>query len=189
MSDLVHPQRALILGGGSTVWKDIQAWEAIYGKPWDGRVIVANDIGAHWPGEIDVWVSLHANKIAKWQELRAANGHAGSRAYETWGKVGHGAFAQHTVIPWAGGSSGMLAVQVARDIGCTRAVLCGIPMTATAHFQESKENFQRVWAACNAHWKVWPRHADKMLGWVKSMSGRTRELLGPPTLAWLLEEK
>lgn len=185
-----RPDWALILGGASCVWDDVAAWEAEYGREWDGLVIVANDIGAHWSRPIDHWVSLHPEKIARWQELRRELQHDVGPAPHTWGRQFRmynqaPRVTDEALVPWAGGSSGMFAVQVAHTIGCRRAILCGIPMTMTPHFTESRERFHAQWVQANGHWKAWGRYLPKMTGWVRSMSGRTRELLGAPTREWL----
>jgi len=178
----------MIIGGASCVWEDILALEELYGGEWNGLIIVANDIGVHWPYEIDAWVSLHGPKLQQWRQLRVQQQRSNSRPFQTWGKDNHRAFVDRVVKPWASGSSGMLAAQVAQELKCTRAVLCGVPMTPTAHFAQTQERFAPEWQQANAHWKSWPRQLGKMQGWVKSMSGRTQELLCAPTLEWLLAE-
>lgn len=186
---LVHPEWALILGGAEEVWEEVLAWEQLYGRPWDGLVIAANDVGSHWPRSLDHWVTLHPDKFKAWKALRAQYAFIdGSETYETWGRRARGF--DHNVRPWAGGASGMLAVQVAQILGCTRAVLCGIPMTPTSHFVESTVQVpEKPWSAVAGHWRAWERELPRMQGWVRSMSGRTEERLGAPTLAWLLEQE
>ena len=56
---LEHPEWAIVLGGADCVWDDVLAWEAIYGRRWDGLVAAANDIGCHWPRPLDHWATLH----------------------------------------------------------------------------------------------------------------------------------
>jgi hypothetical protein len=184
-----HSNWALILGGASGVWDDVVAWEKLYGKQWDGLVIAANDVGSHWPRELHHWVSLHPTKFKRWRELREQQQLPGG-VITTWGRELDPREPQksdHILLPWFGGSSGMFAIQVAKEIGCTRAVLCGIPMTQTPHFQQTGESFAPNWLQSNSHWRVWPRYQERMLGWVRSMSGRTQELLGVPSLEWILE--
>lgn len=182
---------ALIIGGASCVWDDVAALEILYGRRWDGMVIAVNDIGAHWPRKLHHWVSLHPSKFKKWLALREKHqmyfhGPTWGRAVSPlrmWGGCKH--FCDYVLKPWPGGSSGMFGVQVAHHLGCNRVVLCGIPMTSTAHFEESREGFAAQWGAADFHWKAWIKYQDRMLGWVKSMSGRTAELLGHPTPSWL----
>ena len=177
----------MILGGASCIWDDVRGLEAIYGRPWDGLVVCANDIGSHWPGEFQHWVTLHANKFETWAQVRADNGlppFTGTR----WSQSIQRAFGvKRRIEPWPGGSSGMLAAQVAIEkLGCRRVVLCGIPISVTQHFKESKEDFRgKDWKAADKHWKSWPTEKHRMVGIVRSMSGRTRELLGYPSLEWL----
>lgn len=181
---------ALILGGGSCVWDDVRELElSIYGKQWDGLVIAANDIGSWWPRSLDHWVSLHPNKFERWFIQRRLNGFESAGVY--WGRAGR---AEHQtsvtwneVTHWPGSDSGMLAVQVAQLLGVQRAILCGVPMTTTAHFAESKEPFGPQWYASAGYWGAWTKHAVHLAPWVRSMSGKTAELLGKPTLSWLME--
>ena len=183
---LVHPEWALILGGGELVWDEVLAWEELYGRQWDGVVVAANDVGSHWPRALDHWVTLHPDKMVQWRKQRAA--YRFSEDYETWGRQRH--HVDHTVRPWAGGARGMLAIQVAHILGCRRAILCGIPMTPSPHFTESIIHASgRPWKSVAGHWRAWNAHLDKMAGWVRSMSGRTQEILGTPTLAWLEAEE
>jgi hypothetical protein len=185
---LVHPEWALVIGGGSGVWDEILEWEEIYGKQWDGIVVAANDVGVHWPRALDHWVTLHPEKMLHWMPQRASNGF--SDGYETWGRRSKAL--DHQIQPWSGGASGMMAVQIAQVVGCVRAVLCGIPMTPTAHFKESTIHpATKPWKAVAGHWRAWEREVNKMQGWVRSMSGRTLVILGgeKPTLEWLLEGK
>jgi hypothetical protein len=183
---LVHPEWALILGGGPDVWDEVLEWEALYGKQWDGVVIAANDVGCHWPRHLDHWATLHPDKFQQWKPVREMYGF--NTDYDTWGrKTRH---AGRAVQPWAGGASGMLAVQVAQMVGCVRAVLCGVPMTPTPHFKESTIHMaSKPWKAVEGHWRAWTKHKGKIHGWVRSMSGRTAEMLGTPTVEWLVAGK
>lgn len=179
-----HPEWAICLGGAACVWDDVLAWEAEYGHPWDGIVVAANDVGAHWPRVLHHWVTLHPNRLLRWQGLRTRHGFP--NGYQTWGGKRRGEVAgMQFVEPWGTGSSGMLAAQVAYLVGCRRVVLCGIPMTPTEHFSESGERFGPTWYAAAGHWRAWPPLKDRLY-FVRSMSGRTQALLGQPTRTWLV---
>lgn len=183
--------KALVLGGAACVWEDLAALEALYGRAWDGLVIAVNDIGVHWPRRLDHWASLHPENFRAdrrhperlgWPAQRDARGHPGG--YITWGR--RRGIADRVLAPWGGGASGMYAVTVAYEIGCMRVVLCGVPMDDRPHFAESTAHDPAApWTAADMHWRQWEKHADRMRGWVTSMSGRTRELLGTPTPEWL----
>ena len=155
---------------------------------WDGLVVAVNDIGVHWPGEIDAWASLHPEKFKRWVLERREKGHPDG--YFTWGSgAKKSGKVDRTIKTWAGGSSGMLGVTVALDgLKVERVVLAGVPMDKQPHFAESTvHSGTRAWGSADGHWKWWKsdRALPKMEGKVKSMSGRTAELLGEPTVEWL----
>jgi hypothetical protein len=186
---VIRRDRALVLGGASCVWDDVLELERMLGHAWDGVVVAANDVGAHWPRDLHHWASLHPYKLPAWMELREQQ-IGGGVTYELWtdDRRYHTAIVvDHAINAWPGGSSGMLALQVAKEIGCTRAVLCGIPMTPTGHFIESVERFHPQWVSAPGHMRAWRRHLALIEGWARSMSGATRELLGAPTPEWLAE--
>jgi len=179
---LLHPERALVLGGGEGVWDEVLAVEEMYGRQWDGLVIGVNDVASHWPRDLDHWCTLHPEKLPAWKQVRKQYGFPGD--YLVWGRREQ--LVDRMIRPWGGGSSGLLAVTVAYALGCQRVVLCGVPMTDTPHFHESFVHQRKgVWGSSNTHWRVWKMMEHRMQGWVKSMSGRTKELLGAPTAAWL----
>lgn len=165
------------------------------GYQWPGIVIAINDVLVHWPRHVHHATSLHPEKLMMrdpsnkqkrpWVEQRARNGF--NTDYITWGRDPARRFGLGRHIePWGGGASGMLAVAIAHELKCPKAILCGVPMTKEPHFVESGVHFQNEpWAFADSHWRVWLQKEERMRGWVKSMSGRTRELLGAPDLAWL----
>ena len=179
------PSKAMVLGGADCVWSDIRRLEAMIGGEWDGLVIAVNDIGCHWPRRLDHWCSLHAANLPKWKKVRASAGF--DMDLVTWSGT-NGKQADRTVRPWGGGSSGLLAVSVATALGCTRIVLCGVPMEKAAHFKESKvHQAGRLWAAADSHWRAWVKGSvmSQLKESTRSMSGRTGKTLGEPTLDWL----
>lgn len=182
---------AIVLGGADCVWQDVNTFEyGIHGGPWPGLFFAANDIGVWWTRPLDHWVSFHVDKLKAWVEARHSAGHP--RVFATWGwRPEHiGNQTEFAVAPWAGGSSGMLAVQVALELGCRKVILCGMPMTSTPHFVESQEftPATTTWTESDQHWRDWLRVKDLGLfeDRVRSMSGRTKALFGEPTRQWVL---
>jgi hypothetical protein len=174
----------MILGGADCVWDDVRALEALLGHEWDGLVIAVNDIGVHWPGPLDHWCTLHPEKMAKWTQERTAKGH--DERYLKWGGRNHKNVDNVARGP-TGGSSGMLACNVAAHIGMTHVVLCGVPMTRVPHFHESTIHKKgKPWSSADSHWRAWRKDENrrKLQARARSMSGRTAELLGMPTLEW-----
>lgn len=180
--------KALVLGGARCVWSDVRESEALFGLDWWDAVVACNDIGCHWPRPLDAWCTLHPEKMQRWRDAREQNGHPPPGeciARQGKNKRGIDRTIRHR---FGGGSSGLLAVSVAFALGADKIVLCGVPMTKTPHFAESEVHpSTKPWGSANSHWKKWRLHAEKMDGVVKSMGGRTRTLLGPPTLEWMGE--
>jgi len=193
--------RALILGGAECVWDDVDALEDCWGgRPWEGIIIAANDVACHWPRRrsdwtiidhsfrVDHWATLHPEKLGGWIERRAANGLP--KVGRIWA---HRPGPDHTIRGWEhvdqqldlaaiSPPTGLFACYVARALGVTEAILCGIPMTRTPHFASSTEHEAgAAWPYVDVYWPSWlDAHARGDLTHVRSMSGRTRDLLGSP---------
>lgn len=196
---------ALILGGAARVWDDLAKLEEMTGGPWEGPIIACNEMGADWPRHLDHWVTYHPENFweyqdrrkkwgGKWLERRALNGFSGDFTLwaprgvgeldrSGWGKV----MVDREVLGWHGGSSGLLSVAVAeilRNEGeVERGVLCGIPLVQERHYHDRDSG--RLWKHSDSHFREWLANVDKMYGWVRSMSGRTTDLLGEPSPGWL----
>lgn len=187
--------KALVLGGAECVWDDIDESERLLGPEWWDIVVAANDVGCHWPKQLDAWASLHPNKFRDWTKLRASLGHP--NGYQTFTRRGSGQKHADVAVThrFGGGASGLLAVTVALHLGATRVVLCGIPMEKVPHFAESEVHVRgRPWRP-DAHRRKWKQHAAELSGTVRSMSrvygpdgwrsSFTRNLLGAPSPEWL----
>lgn len=178
--------KALVLGGGEGVWREVEATEQMLGLDWWDIAVACNDVACHWPRPLDAWCTLHPEKMAGWKKARETNGHP--PASEHIARHGKKTPAIDRTIrhPYGNGSSGLLAVAVAQDLGATHIILCGVPMKKSPYFAESDVHPEgKVFAGADAHWKKWRQHGSELDGVVKSMSGRTRELLGAPTREWL----
>lgn len=173
---------ALILGGAACLWNDLLALTELNGgREWDATVIAVNEAGIHYPGHIDHWVSLHPDKFRIWEPRRT-----GDRVYETWGRKPRPEIGErpHHVVRHPGGSSGMLAVVVAREeLKLEPVVLCGVPLDDSPHLGDDKP-----WKDFKVFTPDWERLAPDLMGKVKSMSGWTAKLLGSPDAAWLRRE-
>lgn len=172
----------LVLGGADCLWSDLHELEAVTG-PWPGPVIAVNDAGVHWPRRLDHWATLHPEDLQPRLDARAENGYPGgfivwAHERDPWHSTGGRHLVDRTLpVPTKTGSSGLFAVSVARAIGCERVVLCGVPMTATPHIGGGGP-----WTEVERFWPLWDAES---LEDVRSMSGRTRDLLGAPDREWL----
>ena len=76
-----------------------------------------------------------------------------------------------------GGTSSLFAVFVALGLGYEQVILAGCPLDKSSHFYEPP------WRRCqefNETLKHWEEAQEVFKGRVKSVSGRTRDLLGEP---------
>jgi len=173
-------KRALVLGGGASLWQDVDAALAI--SEFDG-VVACNDAGANWRGDLDAFVTLHPDKLTGWLGQRQALGLSDPRHVIAHRQVG-GAVTRVLDYRWPemqkSGSSGLFAVKAALDLGFDRLVLCGIPIEPSGHFFDPKE-----WSDASLFKGAWVSVRDRLSGNVRSMSGWTRQLFGQPTVTWL----
>jgi hypothetical protein len=168
---------ALVLGGADTLETDrIQALSL-----FDPDLIVAcNHAARDEPGRVDHWATMHPELLPGWLAQRRA--YARPEPGEYWHprhKAVQCLVPSRPVESW-GGSSGLLCVAVAFELGCTHVVLAGVPMLkAHRHFDDP-----RPWAEARQYHPAWERHLPAMRGRVKSCSGWTREQLGAPSRGW-----
>lgn len=199
---------AVVLGGASCVWRDLAVLETMVGGWWPGGFVIVNDLGCVWPRRIDVWATVHPEKLLTrigwrdpagrrdgWLGRRLAAGlpvprmlHSimkDSRYKWTW----NGEDRLRKSKQWASGSSGLFAIKAALEAGFRRVVLCGIPMDTRPHFPESiVHNPDRQWSSARSHWNAWTTTAvePRLRATTRSLSGRTRATFGAPTLDWIL---
>lgn len=173
------------LGGGESLWDDLDALEEMMGGPWPGIILVCNDVGwkaGHggriWDGPVDHWCTLHAEKLAGWKQKREKAGLP--RGYQTWSSVRR-TCVQHHFQGWTGGSSGLYMTGVAlKALRHPRIVLCGVPMDGSVNTFSSQK-----WAAHGRYRRGWERELEYLRPRVRSFSGWTRKLFGLPTVDWI----
>jgi len=84
-----------------------------------------------------------------------------------------------------GGSSSFFGVQIGLELGYRRIVLAGVPFDASGRFYFPPWKNGHDYAGTD-DWELWERwKAEGKLENVRSVSGRTRELLGEPDWSWL----
>lgn len=172
---------ALVIGGADCVWTDYLAVKAIcdqIGVPFE--IFIINDMIPSYPGAARA-VSLHPDKLEGWLSRRQSAGYP--RPTQVWCHRAHRLATNDT--PDFGGSSGLFAAKIAHhNCGFDRVILCGVPMTAEGgHFVRKQK-----WPSYYSFRKAWERELPALQGWLKSMSGWTKEKLGSPDLAWLNSE-
>lgn len=152
-------------------------------------VLVVGAMATMFPHCVDHLVSFHAELFDLWTEQRAAAGFGPVGCY--WGATFKGRnLGEDTTqcrplryAPCLGGSSGFLAMEgvALGALGADRVVLAGVPM----RMEDAHVDSPAPWDEADTYWSTWEEHLSKLLGRVKSMSGRTRDVLGEPDRSWL----
>ena len=167
---------AAVLGGASGVWSDLAALTQIAAP---GLVVACNDAGTVYPGRLDGWVTLHAEKLTGWMDRRPAKDF---RAFTIKGHWDHSGGVEIVRERWAG-SSGLYGVQIALEVlGASRVVLCGVPLDPEkGHYFAPGD----PWPEAELYRAGFRAALPVIRDQVRSMSGYTRELLGAPRPEWL----
>lgn len=182
----------IILGGGKTVWDDYKRAKKLIGDR-GYEIMCVNDIAIQFKAEpIQHCVSLHKGFAVAVRALRKERSmleHVHTHCHK------HGSQIDFVWdIPNVGGTSGLFAVKVAMVLGYKKIIVCGAPMDGTGHYfdpNDANENLTTkfhdksnimVWRQLREQGRH--RVAEKR---VRSMSGRTRNVLGEPTEEWLNE--
>lgn len=173
---------AFVLGGAECVWDDLESARAISSPD---IVCCINDIGVDYIGDIDYWVSYHADKLVIWVNKRKKLGLTPAR--ELWTGNVRTRFLPANIKKFknTGGSSGLLATRLLLDESdATHIILCGVPLNPDMpHYHNAKN--RQPWKDGRTYQKHWIEQKASLSKRVKSMSGWTAELLGTPTRKWL----
>lgn len=170
------PRSALIIGGANTLPRDRYAALELFTPD---LIIACNHAGRDEHGPVDHWVTMHPELFPHWIAAREAGGHP--PAVQLWHARHKQSRVESKPVESWGGSSGMLCIAVAFELGVERIVLAGVPMEkANRHYDDP-----RPWNEARQYHPAWERRVPQMRGRVKSLSGWTRDLLGEPTEGWL----
>lgn len=176
---------AIVFGRAKGVWDEMAEFRRRFVSCGDEVVIAVGKAGQDYPGRIDHWVSFHAELFEKWTTRRRHSNFPCISTY--WTALARGrsraaecnGFKINQVV-CEGGSSGLIGVRVAQAIGC-KIVLCGIPMEPeAAHYDEANP-----WNEALVHRKIWEQHIPELKDVVRSCSGWTQQVFGPPTEEWI----
>lgn len=171
----------VVIGGGGDPLSQYEAAKALCALAGKTQleIIACNDMIALFPDELHNAVTLHPDKMPSWLRLRQEHGF--NDPPRLWAHRSYRGFTHHT-RDWQG-SSGLISTKIAREIGLTHIILCGVPMTVEDdHFVRHQR-----WNAAHGFRRGWVRHIPTLKPFVRSMSGWTLEQFGEPTIAWLQE--
>lgn len=172
---------ATVCGGAEGVWDEYERATALALSvmgPGDSLIRLAtNDAGVIHPEPLHHWCTLHHEKLERWRKARRE---AGLNDPVTWGVAPREPIDRVQRV-WKGGSSGLLAVDVAlHRVEADAVILCGIPMDDRRNEFSGKD-----WGQWTRYWPDWKKARSELVGRVTSWTGRTREMLGEPTVEWL----
>jgi hypothetical protein len=173
--------KALVLGGANTLHADEAAARAMGFEP--DFIVATNHAGRDREGPVEHWCSFHQDLFPMWLKARREAGRPDPGQLWTCspGPRPPGLdLSMRRAANWRG-SSGLLAVTVALELGATHVVLCGVPLTREAEHYDKPG----LWRDAGNYRKGWIDHASDMAGRVRSMGGWTGNLLGAPDPAWL----
>lgn len=169
---------AICVGGGNDPLAEFEAAKALCvaaGKTY--AAFVCNDMLSCFPEVVHHGCTLHPDKWQYWRSIRERGGHPSVKCL--WSHRSYERFDFHTK-DWQG-SSGLFMVKVARELGYTHIILCGVPMTAEGeHFARGQ-----VWNAASGFRRGWARVQGALRPFVRSMSGWTKDHFGIPDAEWL----
>lgn len=167
----------VICGGGDPFEEAGRAVQLCQDNGFPNPVIFAgNDMIGQYRN-VDHACSLHPNKKPLWLRDRTAHG------YEPilhWWAHRPSADWNHWTGDW-GGSTGMFCTKLARELGHTHVILCGVHMSPESnHFIR-----KRSWDDCCQFQHSWTMRWPMLRPYVRSYGGWTKEHLDSPTATWL----
>lgn len=170
-------KQLLICGSGWCIWDDLAQIQ-----PGSFDIMAVNDIGMHLPYRIEHWYSNDKIMLPKWVAARRPRYKKDfEESIKTHSCVGG---AKYT-WPWPGhGTSSLNACYTGLALGYDLIVLAGIPLDDGGHYFDPpwvKTNFARECSERPEGPRFWRTAAKNVFdGKVKSLSGRTKDLLGSP---------
>lgn len=171
---------AIVLCGGGDPFGELRAARELIERAGKVAAIFAgNDMIEMCPDDIAHACSLHPEKLPGWTSRRRANGF--NSPEKVWGHRNY-QHVTHWTRDWAG-STGLFCVKVAREVGYSHVVCCGVPMTVEAHHFVR----HRPWNAALGFQRGWNAHLKDLRPYVRSFSGWTLQQLGAPTVEWMQE--
>jgi hypothetical protein len=182
---------ALVVGSAACIWDDVRNAREM--ATFDA-VCCIKRVGIEWPEPFQVWATLHPEFMEDYEAKRAAKGYPGGHEIVCPPQFELGKHFKGPEIPrrvpynWKGmnasASSGIYGAKIMIDSGY-RVVLAGVPMNNEKHFVFHEKWKDGPWAGLDGFTRGLELATPHLLGKCKSMSGKTKEILGAPTPEWL----
>lgn len=170
----------VVLGGAISVWSDYEKAIKLFVPD---EIVAVNHAGIVYPNTLHHWCSLHPELFLKWKAHRFNKGFP--PALNFWTGSNNQGYPECRRGPVYNGSSGRLGMHIAKQIGATHIVLCGLPLEPEGeHFDKSG-----LWKDAKIYREIWLADAHELRPFTRSMSGWTLKLFGEPTEKWLASSK
>lgn len=193
---------ALIVGGGLGMWREWRVAVDMVAAAGARAVYIAiNGAGVEHPDPLHHWASQHIDNLYDgpyhWARGRRANGLG--EDYIRW-SISKGGNVDRIIKHWKGGSSGWVGVGVGIEgAHCDGAIVSGIPLDPrpNPYNHMSKDGwgayarFREPWAQIagtrtrTSSTRVIRAKFPDLKGRIRSTSGWTRQVFGPPSVEWI----
>lgn len=170
-----------VLGGANGVWQEYQTARELLGRDFD-FIVATNHAGRDAEFYIDHWCSVHGDLLIKWYKDRKEKGGDVGKLWTAKGRWKTDKIFVHKFL-YKGGSSGLLATDVAIHNGANKVILCGVGLTSLGSHYDDK--IQKPWREASRYRPQWVKRKDDLNTIVKSMSGWTKDYFGKVTEEWL----
>lgn len=179
--------RAIVCGSGRCLWDDLLAIKA---QIRDAATYCAvKQAGLYLPFRFQHWANAHGERFQFMVPLRNEGYYfrgmdGGNRGVypQKLGAILHAErqwpLVDHVWPTKMTGTSALFAVKVMLALGYDEVILCGVPLDKTGRFYAAPWDVGIDLNVVNM--KEWEEFVPIFDGRVRSMSGRTRELLGEP---------
>lgn len=177
--------RIALCGSGRNLWEDIQAL-----GDWAGHWMAVKWSGLNLPFEFQHWAGMHGEQFQWLIPLRGYVMHNGKAVANCKGITVHSNKPWPNVhCAWPGdesGTSSLFAARIALALGYDEVMVLGCPLDGAGRYYDAPwaqaggvgmEAVRDVHDFSNAL-LAWEKYAKVFDGRVKSMSGKTREILG-----------
>lgn len=163
-----------ILGCGHNVWDDIDRFP---GRR-NGHILCVHDIATHFPEQIHHMHSNYGHMIDHWAQIRGWR-FVNTGFLHCCSPIGYPS--PPHVARWpvpSKGSSSLTATLIGLLMGYAPIVLAGVPLDDGGHYYDRPHTVENQLGVCE---KWWVQARDIYFeGRVKSLSGKTRDILGAP---------
>lgn len=186
--------QAVILGAAPCAWDDLNNLDMMMSAYKEFDIIAVSGMCSVFLFGVHMAVCIHGGKLERFLEMRAVRGGAPvQHAFGNFAPEEESRLVTPWQLPNGGGSSSLFAAFIALVHGYERIVLCGVPLHGPermGYHDWEREGDRRVVKGepagqYDVYRPGWERAKPYLERRVRSMSGWTSALLGPPSRKWL----